>query len=134
MARKKFMLGFSPELVNEPIVYRLVKDYDLKINILRAEVKEVGGRLLMEVEGKSPNIKDAVHFLNETKVDVKELGNYVEKNEDRCTHCGMCISICPVEALTMDKIVWKVHYDADKCIACGMCIDACPPGAMTFRI
>ncbi|HUT27499.1 MAG TPA: 4Fe-4S binding protein [Methanomassiliicoccales archaeon] len=134
MARKKFMLGFSPELVNEPLVYRLVRDYDLKINILRAEVKEMGGRLLMEVEGKTPNIKDAVRFLNESKVDVKELVNYVEKNEERCTHCGMCISICPVEALTVDRITWKVHYDADKCIACGMCIDACPPGAMTFRI
>ncbi len=134
MAKKKFLLGFSPDIVNEPIVYRLVKDYDLKINILRAEVRELGGRLLMEVEGKAANIKEAARYLNEAKVDVKELVTYVEKNEDRCTHCGMCISICPVEALTMDKPAWKVRYDSEKCIACGMCIDACPPGAMKFRI
>ncbi len=134
MAKKKFLLGFSPDIVNEPIVYRLVKDYDLKINILRAEVREVGGRLLMEVEGKAANIKEAANFLKEAKVDVQELTNYVEKNEDRCTHCGMCISICPVEALTMDKTAWKVRYDSERCIACGMCIDACPPGAMKFRI
>ena len=134
MAKKKFLLGFSPDIVNEAIVYRLVKDYDLKINILRAEVRELGGRLLMEVEGKAANIKEAARYLNEAKVDVKELVTYVEKNEDRCTHCGMCISICPVEALTMDKTAWKVRYDSEKCIACGMCIDACPPGAMKFRI
>jgi ferredoxin len=134
MAKKKFLLGFSPDIVNEAIVYRLVKDYDLKINILRAEVRELGGRLLMEVEGKAANIKEAARYLNEAKVDVQELVTYVEKNEDRCTHCGMCISICPVEALTMDKTAWKVRYDSEKCIACGMCIDACPPGAMKFRI
>ena len=64
MVKKKFLLGFSPDIVNEPIVYRLVKDYDLKINILRAEVRELGGRLLMEVEGKAANIKEAVRFLN----------------------------------------------------------------------
>jgi ferredoxin len=134
MAKKKFLLGFSPDIVNEPIVYRLVKDYDLKINILRAEVREVGGRLLMEVDGKAANIKEATKFLKEAKVDVQELTNYVEKNEDRCTHCGMCISICPVEALTIDKTAWTVRYDSERCIACGMCIDACPPGAMKFRI
>ncbi|NLX47478.1 MAG: 4Fe-4S binding protein [Euryarchaeota archaeon] len=134
MAKKKYLLGFSPDIVNEAIVYRLVKDYDLKINILRAEVRELGGRLLMEVEGKAANIKEAAGYLNEAKVDVQELATYVEKNEERCTHCGMCISICPVEALIMERPSWKVRYDSEKCIACGMCIDACPPGAIKFRI
>jgi len=134
MAKRKFLLGFSPDLVNEAIVYRLVKDYDLKINILRAEVREQGGRLLMEVEGKAGNIKEAVRYLNEARVEVQELATYVEKNEERCTHCGMCLSICPVEALTVERPSWRVRYDAERCIACGMCIDACPPGAMKFRI
>ncbi|HOE52574.1 MAG TPA: 4Fe-4S binding protein [Methanomassiliicoccales archaeon] len=134
MAKRKFLLGFSPDLVNEAIVYRLVKDYDLKINILRAEVREQGGRLLMEVEGKAGNIKEAVRYLNEARVEVQELATYVEKNEERCTHCGMCLSICPVEALTVERPSWRVRYDAERCIACGMCIDACPPGAMKFRL
>ncbi|HPD08502.1 MAG TPA: 4Fe-4S binding protein [Methanomassiliicoccales archaeon] len=134
MAKRKFLLGFSPDIVNEAIVYRLVKDYDLKINILRAEVREQGGRLLMEVEGKAGNIKEAVRYLNEARVEVQELATYVEKNEERCTHCGMCLSICPVEALTVERPSWRVRYDAERCIACGMCIDACPPGAMKFRL
>jgi ferredoxin len=134
MAKRKFLLGFSPDLVNEAIVYRLVKDYDLKINILRAEVREQGGRLLMEVEGKAGNIKEAVRYLNEARVEVQELATYVEKNEERCTHCGMCLSICPVEALTVERPSWRVRYDAERCIACGMCIDGCPPGAMKFRL
>ena len=131
---KKLMLFFPKCECEKPIIYHLVKDYDLKINILRAEVREMGGRLLMEVDGKAANIKEAVKYLDGAKVEVKELVTYVEKNEERCTHCGMCVSICPVEAMTVDRTSWKVHYDAEKCIACGMCIDACPPGAIKFRI
>jgi ferredoxin len=134
MAKKKFLLGFSPDIVNEAIVYRLVRDYDLKINILRAEVKEMGGRLIMEVEGKAADIKEAARYLTDSRVEVQELVTYVEKNEERCTNCGMCLSICPVEAFTMERPSWKVRFDAERCIACGMCIDACPPGAMKFHL
>ena len=47
------MLSFTPDLVNEPITYRMVKDYDLQINILRAEVNDDGGRMLIEMQGKA---------------------------------------------------------------------------------
>jgi NAD-dependent dihydropyrimidine dehydrogenase PreA subunit len=122
MAKKKFQLSFSPDLVNVPITYRMVKDYDLQINILRAEVNDVGGRMLIEMQGKAEMIKKAVEYLKESKVEVRELKAYVQKNEERCTHCGMCISI------------WMVSYLPEKCIACGTCIDACPPGAIIFKI
>ena len=39
MARVRLRLTFPPELIQEPIVYRLVKDFDLVINIRRADVK-----------------------------------------------------------------------------------------------
>jgi ferredoxin len=134
MAKKKFHLSFTPDLVNEPITYRMVKDYDLQINILRAEVNDVGGKMLIEMQGKADNIKKAVEYLKENRVEVRELNAYVKKDEDRCTHCGMCISICPVEAMCMDAETKMVHYLPEKCIACGTCIDACPPAAIAFKI
>ena len=134
MAKKKFQLSFTPDLVNEPITYRMVKDYDLQINIIRAEVNDVGGKMLIEMNGKADMIKKSVEYLKESRVEVRELKAYVQKDEDRCTHCGACISICPVEAMCMDPDTKMVSYLPEKCIACGTCIDACPPGAIAFKI
>ncbi|MBI0583474.1 MAG: 4Fe-4S binding protein [Methanomassiliicoccus sp.] len=130
MAKRKFNLYFVPELVNEPITYILVKDFDLRFNILRAEVKEKGGELLIEVEGKPAQISKGVAYLQSMGVTVEELNEFVTKDEARCTNCGMCVSICPADAIEMDRTEWKVIFHLDKCIACGLCISSCPPRAM----
>jgi NAD-dependent dihydropyrimidine dehydrogenase PreA subunit len=134
MARRKYLLGFSPARVGEPITYIIVKEFDLMVNILRAEIDERGGRLLLEIEGKPHKITSGVKYLKEKGVDVKELNEYVSKEEERCTHCGMCVSVCPADAFEMDKKTYKVQFKSDKCIACGLCLDACPPNAMKLRI
>jgi NAD-dependent dihydropyrimidine dehydrogenase PreA subunit len=134
MAKRKYLLGFSPARVSEPITYKMVKEFDLMLNVLRGEVNERGGRLLIEIEGKPSRITSGVNYLKEKGVDVKELNEYVSKDEERCTHCGMCISICPADAFDMDKKTYKVQFKSDKCIACGLCIDACPPNAMKLQI
>jgi NAD-dependent dihydropyrimidine dehydrogenase PreA subunit len=134
MAKRKYLLGFSPAKVSEPITYKMVKKFDLMLNVLRAEVNERGGRLLIEIEGKPSKITSGVNYLKEKGVDVKELNEYVSKDEERCTHCGMCISICPADAFDMDKKTYEVEFKSDKCIACGLCLDACPPNAMKLRI
>ncbi len=35
---KKIVIRYPAEIVDQPIVYRLVKDYDLAFNILKARV------------------------------------------------------------------------------------------------
>jgi ferredoxin len=133
MPIRKFLLTFNPEIVSEPITYRIVKDFDLMINILRAEIDEQGGRLMIAFEGNGPQIQKAVKYLEDSGVQVQELKEFIRKDDNRCTNCGMCISICPVSAYQMDKKTWKVIFLNEKCIACGMCIDACPPGAIKLR-
>jgi len=130
MPKQKYLLTFTSDIVDEPITYRIVKDYDLLVNILRAEVDDHGGRLLISMEGSGQQIKKAVRYLMDAKVQVKELNEYVKKDERRCTDCGMCVSICPVDAFEADRTSWKVTFDPKKCIACGMCVDACPPQAI----
>ncbi|MDH7507902.1 MAG: NIL domain-containing protein [Methanomassiliicoccales archaeon] len=134
MVKKKYLLSFTPAIVNEPITYKMIKEYDLLVNILRAEVSERGGRLLIEVEGKPSQMNKGISFLKDAGVEVRELNEYVNRDEDRCTNCGACLSICPADAFEMDKQTWKVLFKGDRCIACGLCIDTCPPRAMKLRI
>jgi len=133
MTRRKFLLNFSPSIVNQAIIFRLVKDHDLMLNILRAGIDERGGYTLVEIEGKPSQIKGGVSYLEDSGVEVKELNEYVSKDEERCTNCGACVSICPAEAFIMTES-FKVEFDPDKCIACGLCLDVCSPGAMKLQI
>ena len=134
MSKKKINLYFQPERVNEPITYHLVKEYDLKFNILRADVEEKVGRLLIEVEGRPAQIGKGIAYLQSIGVEVKELNEYVEKDSSRCTNCGMCVSICPADAIEMDRKTWEVRFDQGKCIACGLCVSGCPPQAMKLKV
>ena len=45
----------------------------------------------------------------------------------RCAYCGGCVSVCPVEALTLAETRLVVN---DDCIDCGDCVAACPVGAL----
>jgi digeranylgeranylglycerophospholipid reductase len=48
-------------------------------------------------------------------------------DQDRCAYCGGCVSVCPVEALTLTET--RLTVDAS-CIDCGDCVAACPVGAL----
>lgn len=41
-----------------------------------------------------------------------------------CTHCGACVSVCPVGALRIED--GEVRYDWAKCKMCDACIHVCP--------
>ncbi|MFH1854115.1 MAG: DUF362 domain-containing protein [Candidatus Omnitrophota bacterium] len=41
---------------------------------------------------------------------------------EKCTACGCCIKICPVNAIAVSQ---KANIDQSKCIGCGECLCAC---------
>ena len=49
---------------------------------------------------------------------------------EKCTACGACVDVCPVEAITMNEDVAVV--DAENCTDCGACADECPTEAITL--
>ncbi len=54
-------------------------------------------------------------------------------DENKCKGCELCVRVCPVNIVHMDKerINIKGYHPAtvkemDKCIACGSCAKTCP--------
>ena len=135
MVSKRIVLTFPHNMVDQPIVYKLVKDYDLTFNILQAKITpQEEGVMVLELKGKKENYADGIKYLTSLGVKIQPLSRDVTRDEDRCTHCGACVTICPSEALRVDKKTMKVIFDADKCIACELCVRACPPRAMMVKI
>ncbi|MDX9916418.1 MAG: 4Fe-4S binding protein [Gudongella sp.] len=71
----------------------------------------------------------------------KVKGN-VTFEEDLCKGCGLCVSVCPVNIITLDtgRMNRKGYYpaaiaaeDMDKCIACVNCGMVCPDLVITVE-
>ncbi len=131
---KRIVLRFPRRLVDRPIVSRLVRDFNLDFNILKASVTpEEEGLLILELSGKQNDYDKGIRYLTETGVKIQALSQDVTRNEERCTHCGACITICPTGAFVLEPLTRKVKFLGEKCLACEMCIKACPPRAMELH-
>lgn len=131
MISKRIVLRFPSTLVEQPIVCHLVKDYDLEFNILKASVTpDEEGLLVLELKGENDNYKKGIQYLRKLGLEVQPLSQDIIRNDSRCTHCGVCVSICPAGALEIDLVTRKVYFHNDKCIACELCVPTCPPRAM----
>ncbi|MGD9118363.1 MAG: 4Fe-4S binding protein [Dehalococcoidia bacterium] len=128
---KRIVLHFPKRVVDRAIVCRLAKNYDLEFNILKAQVTpEEEGLMVLELGGEQGEYDRGIRYLTETGVKIQSLSQDVLRNEDRCTHCGACITICPSGAFELDPKTRRVAFYNEKCVACGLCIKACPPRAM----
>jgi len=131
---KRIVLRFPRRLVDRPIVSRLVRDFNLDFNILKASVTpEEEGLLVLEMSGKQEDYDKGIDYLTRTGVRIQSLSQDVTRNEERCTHCGACITVCPANAFELEASTRQVNFIDEKCIACGLCIKACPPRAMELH-
>lgn len=131
---RKIVLRFPKRIVERPIIYRLIKDYDLEVNILQASISpEKEGLLVLELKGDQKKYDNGVQYLMKTGVRIQSLSQDVNRNEERCTHCGACVTICPTGAFELDPHTRKIEFFNEKCIACGICIKGCPPRAMELH-
>jgi ferredoxin len=127
MQKKRVVLSYPPHLVDHPVISRLVKDFDLMVNITRARITpKEEGRMVLEITGKRSDLESGFKYLTEMGVRVEPLTHDVKWHEDRCTHCTACISVCPTKALDVNRSGMEVSFHRDKCIACELCIPVCP--------
>ncbi|MGE5416455.1 MAG: NIL domain-containing protein [Acidobacteriota bacterium] len=131
MYRNKIVCFFSEAQSEQPIIYRLVKDHDLIINILKADINpRKEGYLVVELVGDKKEYEAGITYLKDIGVRVEPLSQSIIWHEDICVQCGACTSFCPTGALDMDRETMEVSFDNSKCVICGMCLDSCPTHAI----
>ncbi|MGI6550230.1 MAG: NIL domain-containing protein [Syntrophomonadales bacterium] len=132
MHKSRIVCFFSEAQSEQPIIYRLVKDFDLVINILKADINpRKEGYLVVELSGEREHYESGISFLKDIGVRVEPLSQTVVWQEESCTQCGACASFCPTGALAIDRSSMEVSFDNARCVVCGMCLDCCPTRAVT---
>jgi len=54
----------------------------------------------------------------------------VKQNEDYCSSCSICSTLCPYEALKKSPETGRITLDIEKCQVCGLCYSTCPARAI----
>lgn len=129
--KKRIILRFKRNTIDKPIVYKLVKDYDLIFNILRANIlPRAESMMVMEIEGTDENFNKGIEYLRGLNIETEPIEQDINRDEEKCVHCGVCTSVCAPDALHIERKTMRVDFDYEKCVACELCVRVCPVKAM----
>ena len=128
MTTKKLYLYFAKCECEKPIVYHLVKDYNLEVNIFRAKVtSEEEGYLVLDVTGADDDIEQGLEYVKTFNVTINDVSRPQLWNKELCVSCGNCVPHCPTQALHIpDRKTMRVEFDGEHCIECLNCTQNCP--------
>jgi len=126
VVKDKIVLRFSSQWVEQPVIYRLVKDFDLVVSILKADINlHREGFVVLELSGDSENYNRGLEFIKNIGVGVEPLSGSIVWHQERCLQCGACTTSCPAGALYLTRPDMNVHFDGSRCIVCESCLDVC---------
>ncbi|MCX8021714.1 MAG: 4Fe-4S binding protein [Syntrophorhabdaceae bacterium] len=129
--KRRFILKFKRNTIDKPIVYKLAKDYHLVFNILRANISpKADSMMVLEIEGDEGDFRKGLEYLKGMNLDVEPIEQDVKRDEEKCVHCGVCASVCPPNALYVNKETYRVDFDYERCVACEHCVKVCPVKAI----
>ncbi len=79
MARQRVKFTFPTELIREPVIWKLGREFDLVTNIRRADVTEDRGWVVLELEGEMGEIERGIGWVQDQGVRVDPVpGDIVE--------------------------------------------------------
>lgn len=133
--RIKMLLKFPKTITNTPITYDLIQKFDLRINILKADINyKLEGYLVFDIDGHSKKVAQALTYLESVGVDADLITNTISIDPSTCVDCGICTSACMVRALNINREDWTLVFTEEKCVGCNRCIDACPTRSITNAV
>jgi ABC-type methionine transport system ATPase subunit len=69
--KKRVKLTFPQQLIREPVIFTMAKQFNVTPNIRRARVTETVGEMILELEGDEKDLEKGVRWLNEKGVEVE---------------------------------------------------------------
>ena len=124
---RRYVMKFPPQSADKALSYRLIKDYDIKINILKAEVRPgKTGSLCLNWNLSPLTLKRG----SNTSKPIMSLVNYSAKKSNSMPKSASTAETASGSALpgalTMDREKWELHFDPELCVVCELCVPACP--------
>lgn len=96
------------------------------------KAKDFGEKIREQIKGvdsvdKMPVLEVPGNFPYKERRKVPDMSPVTQEN--LCTICGTCASVCPTSAITVDE---TVTTRAEDCIRCCACVKSCPTGARVW--
>lgn len=70
MAKQRVKFTFVEELIKEPIIWKLGRQFEIITNIRRADVTDARGWVVLELEGERDEIERGLQWVRENGVRV----------------------------------------------------------------
>ena len=74
----RIKLTFPEHLIKQPVIARLVREFDVMPNIRQAKIEEHVGWVGCELGGDDHQIEKAIQWLHDLGVEVDRLGDLLE--------------------------------------------------------
>ncbi len=133
--RKRVTLTFPKTVIQMPITYRLVKDFNVAANIIRAQVApNQEGKLVVELSGDIDQLDAALEWMESRDIQVSLGDRALTIDDTSCVHCGLCTGICPTQALQLNPDSFQLEFVRSRCIMCEQCIPTCPVNAISTNL
>ena len=79
MAKRRVKFTFPQDLVTQPLIYNLGRNFEIITNIRRADIRDNMGWMLLELEGDEDELDRAIEWMVQTGVRVDPItGDLIE--------------------------------------------------------
>ena len=69
--KRRVRLTFPQNLIKEPVIFTMAKQFNVVPNIRRARVTETVGEMVLEIEGAEEDIDKGIQWLREKGLDIE---------------------------------------------------------------
>jgi ABC-type methionine transport system ATPase subunit len=77
--KRRVRLTFPQDLIKEPVIFTMAKEFNVMPNIRRARVTDTVGEMVVEFDGSEEDLNSGIAYLRERGVEVELVeGDIVE--------------------------------------------------------